>query len=146
MRLPLLLVVLLALSGESFGTNEKPRLPCEYSGAVSRKYPNTAFAMPSDAMKQRATKRVDFPLPVKQIDIRGMVAVDVLVGNDGNVVCVQGFYGHPMLLKYVEDAVEQWKFKPLKENSSPVAYVGKLDFALCNIGCGEAGSSMSLLK
>jgi hypothetical protein len=47
MRLSLLLVVLLALSGGSFGTKEKPHLPCEYSGAVSRKYPNTAFAMAS---------------------------------------------------------------------------------------------------
>ena len=121
-------------------------MPCEYSGTVSRKYPNSAFAMSADAMKQRATKRVDFSGPAKQRDIRGIVGVDVLVGTDGNVVCVRGFYGHPVLLKDVEEAVRQWRFKPLKEHNAPVAYVGKIYFALCNIGCGEEGSSMTLLK
>jgi len=141
-----MLTVLLALSGVSFGTKERPHLPCEYLGTVSRNYPNTAFAMSSDAIKQRATKRVDLSGPVKQRDIRGTVGVDVLVGIDGNVVCVQGFYGHPMLLKDVEEGVQKWRFKPLKENNTPVAYVGKLYFALCNIACGEEGSSMTLLK
>jgi len=141
-----MLALILVLSGVSFGTKERPHLPCEYSGTVSHKYPNTAFSMSSDAMKQRATKRVDFSGAAKQLDIRGIVAVDVLVDTDGSVVCVHGFYGHPMLLKDVEEAVRQWTFKPLKENSVPVAYVGKLDFALCNTGCGQSGSSMTLLK
>ena len=133
-----ILAVLVALSGASFGTKERPHLPCEYSGTVSRKYPNTAFSMSSDVMQQRATKRVDLSGHAKQLDIRGVVAVDVLVGTDGNVVCVHGFCGYPMLLKDVEEAVRQWRFKPLKENNVPVAYVGRLDFALCNIGCGQA--------
>jgi hypothetical protein len=57
--------------------------------------------MSSDAMKGRATKRVDFSGLAKQLDIRGTVALDVLVDTDGNVVCVHGFYGYPMLLKDV---------------------------------------------
>jgi len=146
MKSQYILAFLVVLSGASFGTKERTHLPCEYSGSVSRKYPNTAFSMSSDVMKQRAIKRVDLSGPAKQLDIRGTVAVDVLVGTDGNVVCVHGFYGHPVILKDVEEAVQQWRFKPLKENNVPVAYVGNLDFALCNIGCGEAGSSMTLLK
>jgi len=141
-----ILAVLLVLSGVSVGTKERPHLPCEYSGTVSSKYPNTAFSMSSDAMKKRATKRVDLSRAAKQLDFRGIVALDVLVGTDGNVVCVHGFYGHPMLLKDVEEAVRQWRFKPLKQNRVPVAYAGKLYFTLCNIGCGEAGPSMTLLN
>jgi hypothetical protein len=53
------------------------------------------------------------------------------------VVCTAGYYGHPMVLKDVEEAVRQWTFKPLRENNKPVAYVGKLDFTLCNVGCAE---------
>jgi hypothetical protein len=146
MRPQYILAVLVVLLGASFGTKERPRLPCEYPETVSRRYPNTAFSMSSDAMKQRATKRVDLSGSLKQVDIRGTVGVDVLVGADGNVVCAKGVYGHPMLLSGVVEAVRRWRFKPVKENNVPVAYVGKLDFALCNIGCGKGGSSMTLLK
>jgi outer membrane biosynthesis protein TonB len=96
-------------------------------------------------MKARATQRVDLAGSAKQRDTRGNVGVDVLVGPDGAVICTVGFLGHPMVLKDVEDAVRQWKFKPLKENNKPVAFVGNLYFALCNIGCTEAGRSMTLL-
>jgi hypothetical protein len=146
MKLQYIVAVLLVLSGVSSGTKERPHLPCKYSGTVSRKYPNTAFSMSSDAMKKRAIKRVDLSRFAKQLDIRGIVAVDVLVDTDGSVVCVHGFYGPPVLLKDVEEAVRQWKFKPLKENNAPVAYVGRLDFELCNLGCGGTGPSMTLLK
>ncbi len=145
MGLKRLLCVFLILSGTSFSTKERPHLPCEYSGVVSRKYPNTAFAMSSDAMKARATQQVDLSGPAKQRDIRGDVGVDVLVGPDGAVICTAGYLGHPMVLKDVEEAVRRWKFKPLKENNKPVAFVGSRHFALCNIGCTEAGRSMTLL-
>lgn len=94
--------------------------------------------MSSDAMKARATKRADLGGAAKQLDIRAEFGVDLLVGPDGAVICTAGFLGHPMVLKDVEEAVRQWKFKPLKENNKPVAFVGSLYFALCNIGCSEA--------
>ena len=146
MRASHVLVVLTALSGASFGSKERPHLPCEYSEIVSRKYPNTAFSMSSDAMKQRAVRKVDISGAAKQRDIRGSVGLEVLVAADGSVICAKGVYGHPMLLKDVEEAVRQWRFKPVKENNAPVAYVGRLSFALCNIACGEEGISMTLLK
>jgi hypothetical protein len=63
-------------------------------------------------MKRRATKRVDIS------DAAKLVALDILVGTDGNVLCAQGFYGHPVLLKHVEEALRQWRFKLLKEKSA----------------------------
>lgn len=91
MRLHHLLAFLLLFSEVGSGTKEKPHLPCDYSGVVSRKYPNTAFAMSSEAMKARATERVDISHEAKQLDIRGLVGVDVLVANDGSVLCAVGF-------------------------------------------------------
>jgi hypothetical protein len=32
------------------------------------------------------------------------------------------------------------------QNGTPVAYLGKIKFVLCNINCGERGASMTLLK
>lgn len=145
-RLLRTIAVIVTLSGSALASKERPHLPCEYSGTVSRKYPNTALALRSDAMKQRATKKVDISGPAKQADIRGTVIVEVLVGPDGNVVCAKGVYGHPMLLSAVEDAVRLWKFKPITQNKAPIAYVGQIDFTLCNIGCGPQETSMTLLK
>ncbi len=82
--------------------------------------------MPSDAMKARATQRVDLSGPASKRNIRGDVGVDVLVGPDGAVICTAGYLGHPMVLEDVEEAVRQWKFTPLKENNKPVAFVGNL--------------------
>lgn len=146
MGLTRLMLVVLILYSNSVGTKQTPTLPCAYDGAVSRKYPNKAFAMSSDAMKSRAIQRIDLSDSAKQRDIRGDVGVDVLVGPDGAVICTAGYLGHPMVLKDVEEAVRQWKFKPLIENNKPVAFVGNLHFSLCNIGCTEAGRSMTLLR
>ena len=135
MRLLYSFAILIACSGTAIATKERPHLPCEYSGTLSRKYPNTAFPLRSDRMKRRATKKVDVTGPVLQADIRGAVGLEVLVGPNGSVVSAKGAYGHPMLVREVESAVRQWTFKPLRENNAPVAYVGHLDFTLCNIGC-----------
>jgi hypothetical protein len=132
-------------SGQSFASMERPHFPCEYTGAVSRRYPNTAFAMSSEDTKARATYRVDLSDAAKQYDVRGTIGIYVLVGPDGVVICTSGFLGHPIVLKPVEEAVRQWKFKPLKEGKQPVAFVGSLYFMLCNIGCTETGHSMTLL-
>lgn len=102
--------------------------------------------MLSDAMKKRATNKVDLSGPVRQANIHSRGVMDVLVGADGNVVCVQGVRGHPMLLHQVEDILRLWRFKPLIENNVPIAYVGQMDFMLCNINCGKKGPSMTLLK
>jgi TonB family protein len=97
-------------------------------------------------MKKRATKKVDISGPMRQADIRGTVVVDVLVGPDGSVVCAQDIHGHPMLLREVEEALRSWRFKPLIQDNAPVAYVGQIDFMLCNINCGKQGPAMTLLK
>ena len=77
-------------------------------------------------MKQHATKRVDLSGSLKQVDIRGTVGVDVLVGADGSVVCARGVCGPPILLSAVVEAVRRCRFKPLNENNVSVVTSGSL--------------------
>lgn len=97
-------------------------------------------------MKQRATRKADVGKILKQTDIKGTVIIDVLVGPSGKVFCVKTLYGHPIIRADVEKALHAWTFKPAKMNGEPVAYLGRLEFLLCNISCGDQGTSMTLLK
>jgi hypothetical protein len=101
---------------------------------------------PTDDMKSKAIHKQDISGPIKQWDIKGTAIVDVLVAPDGHVVCTKSVIGHPMIRKSVEDALRQWKFAPADLDGKKVAYLGRMEFALCNISCGESGPSMTILK
>jgi outer membrane biosynthesis protein TonB len=104
----------------------------------------TLFA--SDEMKAKARYKQDISGPINQSDIKGTAIVDVLVAPDGHVVCTRSLIGHPMVRKSVEDALSKWKFSPAERDGRKVAYVGRMEFTLCNISCGESGPSMTILK
>ena len=83
---------------------------------------------------------------IKELGIRTVALINVLVGPSGQVVCAKSISGLPMVLKPVEKALRSWKFKPIAFNNRPVAYLGLMQFTLCNTSCGEEGPSMTLLK
>ncbi len=97
-------------------------------------------------MKERATHKVDLDASIRRMDFRSMAIVDVLVGSSGEVVCDKGLIEIPLSGKPVETALRSWKFKPKKQNGRPVAYLGRLEFMLCNVDCGEEAFGVSLLK
>ncbi len=97
-------------------------------------------------MKSRATHKVDLSNFIRQLDISGNAVVDVLVGPSGEVVCMKTTATLPLIRPEVEKALGSWRFKPAEVNGRPVAYVGRLQFTLCNILCGDEGNSMTLLK
>jgi hypothetical protein len=100
-------------------------------------------------MKKRATYKVDVDAPIlkfRELDFRSTVVVSVLVGASGEVTCAKTVSGIPMARLPVERAVRAWTFKPEKQNGKPVAYLGQLDFMLCNIDCGEEPFGVTLLK
>jgi hypothetical protein len=100
----------------------------------------------SEEMKQRATHKVDLVGLIKQLDFRSSMIVEVLVGTSGDVVCTKIFSGIPLARKPVEDALRQWKFKPAEKSGKNIAYLGQLDFILCNMNCGREGFGVTLLK
>lgn len=97
-------------------------------------------------MKQRATSKEDLSAFMKQLDFRSTMVLNVLVSDSGEVACVKTISGIPMARKPTEEAVRHWKFRVATTAGKPVAYMGWLEFTLCNINCGSEGYSVTLLK
>ena len=111
-----------------------------------RRLDGSVLRYKSDEMKSKSTVRFDIEGPIKQADIKGTIVVDVLVAPDGHVVCTKTVIGHPMMRKSVEEALRKWEFSPMKAEGKPVGYLGRLEFSLCNISCGDTGPSMTIVK
>jgi hypothetical protein len=56
----------------------------------------------------------------------GQVSMHILVSTRGNVVCMWGGAGHPVMLSPAFRAVHEWRFKPLVSDGKPAEYVGTL--------------------
>jgi hypothetical protein len=50
------------------------------------------------------------------------------------------------ILRQLSDALRLWKFTPLQVNDGHLAYLGRMQFTLCNINSGSDGPSMTILK
>jgi hypothetical protein len=138
--------LLLSLSSAALGQTPTAKLPCEFHGEILRTKQGAPVRFTSAEMKERATDKVDLSGFVRQLDLKSGVIVDVLIGKGGEVVCLQWQEGLPIVRVAVERALEKWTFKREEVNSKSVAYVGQLQFVLCNTDCGDDGLSMTLLK
>lgn len=81
-----------------------------------------------DEMQNRATKVVD-STPVQTPNgavIEGVVAARVMISASGDVVCLWGVSGNPMMISAGVTALRQWRFKPMTLNGKPVEYVGQV--------------------
>ena len=92
---------------------------------------NTARSSENDAAAQvvtannelRAVRRVSpvYPPSALSARIQGSVVLGVAVDLDGNVTCVKGISGDPILIRAAIAAVKQWKYqweaKPLESGS-----------------------------
>jgi hypothetical protein len=130
----------------SAGGQSSAKLPCDYFAKVLRKDTGEILRFQSDEMKRRATHRTDISDFMGRTDFREDHVIEVLVGPSGEVLCTRTVSGLPVASVEVEKAVRAWSFQPAKKNGEPVAYVGFLEFFLCNTSCGERGLSMSIVK
>lgn len=124
----------------------KNPLPCEYSGPLMRDFSGALIQYKSDEMKSRATHKQDIDAASKQIDAKGFVFVDVLIDDHGRVSCTKVLSGPPVLSTPIEQALRKWSFAPAEMNGQNVGYTGLLVFALCNVSCGDAGRSMTIVN
>jgi len=148
MRETLACCLAVLMSFSSMATAQpKPRpLPCSFSGRLLGNHDGEPSWFTSDQMKKRAMRRVDIGPLLKQADIKGTAIVDITVNRSGTVACVKSLPGHPMIRLEIEKALKNWTFTPANVEGEPVAYLGEMEFSLCNISCGEKGPSMTLLK
>jgi protein TonB len=73
-------------------------------------------------MQELLIHRVDpiYPEGARKAKIKGVVALDVVIGTDGNVTEVRPLSGPDELTSAAVDAVKWWRFKPYVINGQPV--------------------------
>jgi TonB family protein len=90
-----------------------------------------------------AIRKVQPPYPpvAKAARASGAVQVQVLVGEDGQVVSADVVSGHPLLREAALTAARQWVFRPTELSGVPVKVQGILtfNFTLGDSGNNEAG-------
>ncbi len=70
----------------------------------------------------------DYPPLARNNGIVGEVQVDILIGEDGNVISAKVISGHALLQQAALKAAKQWKFNATLLNGLPVKVQGVLTF------------------
>lgn len=69
-----------------------------------------------------------YPPAAKTIRTTGVVKVEIMVNEEGEVTEIQKASGPPMLQSAAKDAVRKWKFKPFLRDGQPVKATGYVSF------------------
>ena len=65
----------------------------------------------------------EYPAIARQMNLKGAVQLEALVGRDGKVKDVKVIGGHPLLADALSQAVKQWKYEPgAKESTELIKY------------------------
>ena len=62
-----------------------------------------------------------YPVLAKETKTQGMVVLDCVIDERGNVTQMKVVSGHPLLVQAAVNAVQQWKYQPTLLNGEPVA-------------------------
>ncbi|HMS07960.1 MAG TPA: TonB family protein [Pyrinomonadaceae bacterium] len=69
-----------------------------------------------------------YPAAARQVRAAGVVRVEVVIDEDGQVAAVQNTVGHTMLQAAARDAIMKWRFRPFKRDGQPVRATGFVNF------------------
>jgi protein TonB len=73
------------------------------------------------APRQTYLTQPEYPALAMQARVSGVVVVDAVIDERGNVVGARAVSGHPLLVPAALKAVLQWKYEPTLLNGTPVA-------------------------
>lgn len=77
--------------------------------------------MPTDAAQPQ-----NYPLLGQQMRVQGSVVLQALIGTDGVIENLRVLTGPSILASAAEQAVREWKFKPIVQNGQPVESQAKI--------------------
>jgi TonB family protein len=69
-----------------------------------------------------------YPLIAKAARVGGQTAVEVLISQEGAVLCARSLSGHPLLRRAAVAAALNWKFEPFKSPGKAATAVGTVGF------------------
>ena len=77
----------------------------------------------AEVMQKLLLHRVEpvYPSEAQKHNLQGVIALDVVVGQDGDVVSARPLNGPPILANAAVDSLRWWKFSPYRVNGEPVA-------------------------
>jgi TonB family protein len=79
--------------------------------------------VPTEVMQKLVVHRVDpvYPAEARNENLRGIIALELIVARDGTVVSTRALNGPDVLARAAADALRWWKFEPYRMNGEPVA-------------------------
>jgi len=97
------------------------------SGAVQS---DTAGPVEVGSLLEYATAKTPpaYPAAAKTMRASGVVRVDVVIDENGDVTEIKKAAGHTLLQAAAKDAIKRWKFRPVMQNGQPVRAAGYVNF------------------
>jgi TonB family protein len=144
------LLLVLAGMSFSFGTDEDAGQPCPLAslGSCTSHGPlltgndGQPVWLNTKLLIKNSThcNAPQMPALYRQARIEGLVLVDILVDEKGQVACARLVSGHPLLAGSAIDAARNWTFQPKKRRGRAVSFYGHLRF---HFSLGPASKSES---
>ncbi len=102
---------------------------CGEHPGVLRKQSGIVWFTPKQ-LEQMAIKRVEPVMPPAPVGFRydGYVTFRILVNREGKIDCIWDGAGNSIFLPTVNEALQQWNFRPMLVNGKPVEFVGVMKF------------------
>jgi len=87
--------------------------------AASAEKPQAQVA--AEVMQKLLIHKVEpqYPMEARQANLQGIIALDIVVGQDGSVVSMRPLNGPDVLARAATDALRWWKFEPYRVNGEP---------------------------
>ncbi len=98
--------------------------------AGSENVPKDTSPMAVGSLVEYATQKSNpvYPITAKSMRMTGVVKIEVVVDEDGQVAEVQKSSGPTLLRGAATDAIKKWKFKPFTRGGEPVKATGFVSF------------------
>ena len=116
----LILLAALALTSAASTTNQATEpSKCSITGLQELSTKNIKS-------KLRQTQSIDPPCCGRNLNLKGTMVLLVVVGETGDVSCVELVSGDPMIVNSAIRSVAKWRFKPYPTRGQPRAFYGHL--------------------
>lgn len=98
------------------------------AGAFSAKADETARRLDESQVHIIQKIAPSYPTIAHQMHLSGVVIMDVVVDESGNVAKAEPVNGNPILTGAAAMAARRWKFAPIVEDGKPVSAVVRVAF------------------
>jgi hypothetical protein len=83
-----------------------------------------------DEMEKMATRRIEpvMPRSASVTHYDGFVTFKVLVATNGDIGCIWDSAGKADFIRAVNEALQYWRYKPMRMDGKPIEFVGVVKF------------------